>query len=102
MKAKAKDLSRVDEPDYSADMVHYAPPSGFDQVTLCGKTDWLLDKVEGRRTERPATCRHCIAIVKHVGEPARLLLLQHRDTPVSARAERAKLVLRAIAILEGK
>jgi hypothetical protein len=57
-------LPKITEPDYG-DMVHYAPPPGADQVTLCGKTDWI-GETAGRPVTRRVTCNLCIWIVDHI------------------------------------
>lgn len=56
-------LPRVTEPD--EDLVHFAPPIGLDQVTMCGKTDWISDKQQGEETTDPVTCWHCQVIADH-------------------------------------
>ena len=56
-------LLKVIEPDEGE--VHFAPPFGLDQVTLCGITDWL-DVTPGEYTEKPVTCIHCKRLVAHI------------------------------------
>jgi len=60
-KAK-KPLPRVTEPDENK--VHYASPSGLDQVTLCGLTDWIGHTV-GEDTTEPVNCYPCKNIARH-------------------------------------
>jgi hypothetical protein len=55
---------RIYEPDEG--ITHYGPPSGLDQVTLCGVPDWLGGRTPGVRTDRPANCVTCMHIVKYV------------------------------------
>ena len=61
---KRKPMPKITEPDESRDLVHYGSPSGSDQVTLCGKTDWIGEN-EGQPTRRRVTCRSCLYFVRH-------------------------------------
>ena len=56
-------LPRVTEPDEG--LVHFQAPAGLDQVTMCGKTDWLLDRQRGEETTDPVTCWNCQVIADH-------------------------------------
>lgn len=49
------------EPDEKK--VHVDAPPGFDQVTLCGRTDWL-GVTTGRKTTKPVDCLMCRKIVE--------------------------------------
>lgn len=60
--SRRKPLLCVLEPDTGE--VHYCAPLGFDQVTLCGHTDWL-GETRGQDHGGPATCRTCIRIVAY-------------------------------------
>lgn len=54
--------------------VHIASPPGLDQVTLCGQTDYLLEKVKGKPVDHgPVTCWACrqIAAFCHEHKPLR-------------------------------
>lgn len=55
-------LPRVYEPDEK--QVHYVPPDGLDQVTMCGLTDWI-GATQGWETSEPLTCRSCAAFAAH-------------------------------------
>ena len=54
---------KIYEPD--EDIVHYAPPVGWDRVTLCGATDWI-GQSRGVTTKRKVTCSLCNALVEYV------------------------------------
>lgn len=56
-------LEKVTEPDEG--MVHFSPPPGLDQVTLCGLTDWI-DITMGEETDKPVNCNMCKRIVGHI------------------------------------
>lgn len=56
-------LPRVTEPDN--DLVHFRAPIGLDQVTVCGKIDWIFDKQQGEETTAPVTCWACQVIADH-------------------------------------
>lgn len=50
------------EPDEG--YIHYAPPPGMDQVTLCGITDWIHAKVKGHPVSSgKVNCNPCKWIV---------------------------------------
>ena len=56
-------LERIYEP--AEGRTHFSPPGGLDQVTLCGKTDWIGEE-KGRITRKPITCRACQHIVEMI------------------------------------
>jgi hypothetical protein len=58
-------LPRITEPAEGPDMVHYASPWGMDQVTLCGKTDFIGEP-EGTPTRKAVTCQPCRWIVDYI------------------------------------
>ena len=58
-------LDKIYEPDEG--IVHYGPPFGLDQVTLCGRTDWI-GNTEGEPTDKPVTCWACKRYVAHIHE----------------------------------
>lgn len=58
-----KVAEKVLEPDENK--VHYTAPIGLDQVTLCGKSDWIGD-APGEPTTAPVDCWHCQQIVTFV------------------------------------
>ena len=55
-------LNKVYEPD--EDVTHIVGPPGLDQVTLCGKTDWLGQTTGDYETEKPVDCIPCEAHFK--------------------------------------
>lgn len=61
-------LPRITEPDEN--LVHFQPPLGMDQVTLCGLTDFLKAKKAGKPTRAAVTCQPCRWIVQWIGEHA--------------------------------
>lgn len=60
---------RIFEPDER--LVHLSPPLGMDQVTLCGKTDWI-GVSRGTVTTKPVTCQPCRWIAEYCQDHRRL------------------------------
>ena len=58
-------LEKIYEPDENK--VHYMPPPGLDQVTLCGLTDWI-GNTKGYITTKPLTCFQCKRLVDWIHE----------------------------------
>ncbi len=60
-------LPLICEPDEG--YIHYAPPVGMDQVTLCGITDWIHAKKKGYPVESGVmNCNACKWIVDFVNQ----------------------------------
>lgn len=53
---RKKPMPRITEPDEG--LIHYAGPPGADQVTLCGRTDWI-GVTAGKETDEPINCQSC-------------------------------------------
>lgn len=58
-----KSAQKVFEPDENK--VHYGPPDGMDQVTLCGLSDFIGTS-KGVETDAEVDCWACRQIVSHV------------------------------------
>ncbi len=62
--SRKPNLEKITEPDEG--LVHYCPPFGFDQVTLCGLTDFICAEESGEPTDKPVNCKMCKGIVAYI------------------------------------